>query len=118
MAKTLGVSLDAVDVNETVTPVIVAGAIPIVQGTVTLGSAGALAMTLAAPVAGGPGVGDDGKKIYVVAVTAQAHTVTTPANKLNGNKSIATYAAVGDGVEFEAVNGAWVTRGLKGAVIT
>lgn len=119
MPKTLGVTLDSGDVDEAITAAVASGAIAIQSGTVTLGSGAAIAMTLAAPVAGARAAGgDDGKKIYVVAATAHAHTVTTPAAGINGTLHIATYAAIGDGVEFEAVNGVWMTRSLKGAVLS
>jgi hypothetical protein len=79
-------------------------AIPVASGTyvITKGSAGAY--TLAAPVSGS----DDGKYVVVVAQTAFAHTVTTPANKINGNKLTATFAAaIGNNVELVAYQGVW-----------
>ena len=42
------------------------------EGIVTLGSAGALAMTLADPAT----PADDGKKLSIVALTAHAHVIT------------------------------------------
>jgi hypothetical protein len=79
-------------------------AVPVASGfyLITKGSAGAY--TLAAPVAGQ----DDGKYICVVASTAFAHTVTTPANKINGTLHVATFAAtIGNNVEFLAYQGVW-----------
>jgi hypothetical protein len=66
-------------------------------------------MTLAAPTAA-----QDGTLIYVVAETAHAHTLTTPASGLYGTKHIVTFAAIGDGVELEAVGGTWMVRSLAG----
>lgn len=80
-----------------------AGAIAIKSGRVVLQGAGALAMTLVAPTAGT----DDFKKLQILSVGAFAHTVTTPANALNGSKHIATFAAVGDSIELFAYNGVW-----------
>lgn len=85
------------------------GGIPVTSGTYALLGSGAQAMTLAAPTAG-----QDGTRIYVVAGTAHAHTITTPAAAINGTHHIVTFAAIGDGVELEAVNGIWVTRSVSG----
>jgi hypothetical protein len=93
--------------------VTVAGAIPVSSGVYGLGSAGALAMTLATPTAA-----QDGTLINVVAETAQAHTVTTAANKINGNKLTVTFSAVGQSVELLAMGGIWIARTLTGAVLS
>ena len=92
-----------------------AGAIPITPGeyTVAIDGAAALAMTLAQPTGA-----QDGTRIFVTAATAHAHTVTTGANGINGNKHVVTFAAVGDSVELEAVNLLWVVRSLVGAVLS
>jgi hypothetical protein len=95
----LGKALNAVQTEIDTT----LGAIAILNGKVILNAAGALAMTLAAPTV----TTDDFKVLKIVGITAQAHTVTTPANKLNGNKHIITYAAVGDSVELMAYQGVW-----------
>lgn len=96
-----------------------ADVIPVKSCVVFVTKAGVDAMTLAAPVAGvypssnalGDILGapaDDGKEIYVYSTTAQAHTITTPANKINGSKHIATFAGViGDYAHFIAFNGSW-----------
>lgn len=77
-------------------------------GTAVITTAGVDAVTLATPVAGGQGTGDDGKFLWVFSTTAQAHTVTTASNKINGNKHIATFAAaIGNNVLFYAYNGIW-----------
>lgn len=98
-----------------ITHYVAAGAIPVAPGTAGLGSGAALAMTLAAPAS----PADDGKTIFVVAETAHAHTVTTPANAINGNKHIVTFAAQGDGVVLEAISGVWYVRAaISGAVLS
>src|ERR1700722_1984189 len=80
------------------------------QGVLTLGAATALALTLAAPVSGLPeNGGQDGQVLRIVASTAQAYTITTPSNVLNGNKHIATFAsAVGNGITLVAKAGVWI----------
>ena len=86
-----------------------AGAIAVTTGTVVLNGAAALAMTLAAPTAA-----QDGTVITIVAGTAHAHTVTTPADAIYGAKDKVTFAAVGDIVELEAVNTQWMVRSIGG----
>jgi hypothetical protein len=98
--------------GDAVTHYIVAGAIPVATGTAGIGSAAALAMTLASPTAL-----QDGTTIFVTAETAHAHTVTTPANGINGSKHIVTFAAEGDGVELEALGGVWNVRSLVGGAV-
>lgn len=85
---------------------------------ITKGSAAAL--TLPAPVAGAASVGgDDGKELAVLSTTAFAHTVTTPSNKINGNKAVATFAAaVGNIIEFYAYNGVWYMKLQTGITLT
>lgn len=85
------------------------GAIPVQSGTFALNGSGALAMTLAAPT-----TAQDGVTLTISAQTAHAHTVTTPANTINGNKDTVTYAAVGDFVVLRAVNGLWIAIGIGG----
>ena len=94
---------------EPVTHYTVAGAIPVATGVAGIGSAGVLAMTLAQPTAA-----QDGTKIFVTAETAFTHTVTTPANGINGTKHIVTFAARGDGVVLQALNLVWNVRSLVG----
>jgi hypothetical protein len=89
---------------------------PITQktGTVILTKGSAGAWTLAAPTA----ATDDGKILTIIAGSAFAHTVITPANKLNGSHTTVTFAAVGDSVVLEAYNGVWYTRALNAAVVS
>ena len=84
------------------------GAIGIKEGVAALTGSSALAMTLVAPTAGLPSAGgDDGKTLHIIGLQAEAHTVTTPANAINGNKHIATFAAIADHVHLTAWNGVW-----------
>jgi len=85
------------------------GAIPVQSGSIALNGAGALAMTLALPTAA-----QDGTTIFIAAATAHAHTVTTPANGIDGALHIATFAAKGDNVELRAINGTWNVVGAPG----
>jgi hypothetical protein len=83
---------------------LVDGAIALKNGSVFITKGSAAALTLAAPTAGT----DDGKALRITDTTGFAHTVTTPSNKINGNKAVATSAAVvGDMVTFVAYNGVW-----------
>ena len=100
----------AVGAGDAVTHYTAAGAIPVASGCAGIGSAGALAMTLAAPTAL-----QDGTDLFITAETAHAHTITTPANGINGAKHVVTFAAQGDGVELEAVGGVWNVRSLVGS---
>lgn len=90
------------------------GAIPVAKGTVSLGSAGALAMTLATPTT----PAQDDITIDIVATTAHAHTVTTAANKINGNKDTVTFANVGDCVRLKAIGGLWYVLSIIGAILS
>ena len=87
----------------------VAGAIPVLGGTYVISGAGALAMTLAAPTKA-----QDNMVLTIIAGTAHAHTVTTPANKINGADDTVTYAAIGDSVVLRAINTVWMAISLGG----
>lgn len=88
-----------------VTHAVASAAIPVVSGTYGLGSAAALAMTLATPT-----LAQDGTKILVVAETAHAHKITTAADIIDGTGDTVTFAAIGDSVELTAVGGKWMAR--------
>jgi hypothetical protein len=90
------------------------GAIPKNAGLALIGGSGVTAATLVAPVAGPPGVGDDGLQIIVSCTTAHAHTLTTPANKINGGYDTVTFAAVGDSITLQASGGVWYVVGAHG----
>lgn len=93
-------------------------AIP-VAGKSFINAAGVDACTLATPVAGLPSAGgNDGLTIEIVDVGGHAHTVTTAANKINGNHHILTFpGTVGARVQLTAWNGVWYTDG-GGTVIS
>jgi hypothetical protein len=103
------VSPDSGPTQEQVTHYVAAGAIPVASGAAGIGSAGALAMTLAQPTAA-----QDGTTLFITAETAHAHTVTTAANGINGAKHVVTFAAQGDGAVLEAMATVWNVRGLIG----
>lgn len=77
------------------------------------------AVTLALPVSGGGWygasgatfptlTGQNGVMLTFVSKTAFAHTITTPANGINGSKHIATFtAAAGNGLTLLADSGVW-----------
>lgn len=85
----------------------------------TKGSAGT-DYTLAAPIDGGREVGgDDGLELLITAQTAYAHVVTTPANKLNTNKTTLTWtAAIGNSAQLVARGGVWYATGLNGVAVS
>lgn len=86
------------------------GAITIKNGVVTLNKAGVLAATLANPTAGT----DDFKRLSIVSLSAQAHTVTVTGGFGNGGsgEDVATFSGViGDGMEVMAYNGYWYLMG-------
>lgn len=75
------------------------GAITITEGVVTLSKGAALLATLGSPTAGV----DDHKRLTIIALTAQAHTVTSVAGAL-----VATYSgAIGATLDLIAYNGRW-----------
>jgi hypothetical protein len=84
------------------------GAITIQNATVYLSKASAAAITLAAPTSGT----HDGIRITVIALTAQAHVITSGVDGFNakGSSGTATMGgAIGDSVTFEADSGHWYT---------
>jgi hypothetical protein len=87
-------------------------AVPIV-GKSLINTAGVNATTLATPVAGDPAAGgNDGLTIEIQDLGGHAHTVTSAANKINGNKHIATFpGTVGAKIQLTAWNGIWYTDG-------
>lgn len=87
-----------------------------INGLVILNGTGALAMTLALPTAGV----DDGKRLRVLDVTGKAHTITTPANGINGaGHSVVTMTgAIGNEVAFVAWKGSWYFVAGSGTVTT
>lgn len=80
------------------------------NGVVTLSGAGVVAATLALPTAGEQSAGgDNGKMLTIVGLSAQAHTVTTPAAGINGASTTLTFqAAIGNAIQLMAFNGTWM----------
>lgn len=95
------------------------GAISIPTGIVMITSSTTAAVTLPLPVAGAAsGGGMDGAQLTIISTTAHAHTVTTPANGINGASHIVTFTAAAlDYVVLTAFNGSWyVTGNLNGTI--
>lgn len=94
------------------------GAISIKQGVVTLNKAGVIAATIAKPTA----TTDDFKRVTIVSLTAQAHTVAVTAGSFgNGGAGadLATMAGVaGDSLSLMAYQGQWYITGSKGITVT
>lgn len=91
------------------------GAITIKDGICALNKAGAINATLAAPTPGD----DDFKRLTILSLTAQAHTVTVaegfgnplPSCVIEG-EDVATFSGViGDTLDLMAFNGAWYVQG-------
>lgn len=95
-------------------------AISIKSGTAMVTTAGVDAMTLVAPTPGSAAAGgDDGKTLSVISTTAQAHTITTPTNAINGSKHIATFAAaVANLILLQAYNGVWYMLAQTGITLS
>jgi hypothetical protein len=75
------------------------GVIPPVTGFAFISYAGACAATLAQPTA-------DGIHIYVFAGTAHDHTVTTPADGIQGTDDTATFGgSIGDYIHLYSFGG-------------
>jgi len=97
------------------------GAITIKHGIVRLNKAGAIAATLAMPTAGT----DDYKRLLIVAITAQAHTVTCAegfgnptADCVVEGEDVGTYASViGNSMNLLAYNGVWYITNLHGVTV-
>lgn len=86
------------------------GAITIKNGVVALNKAGALAATLANPTA----TTDDFKRLTIVALQAQANTVTVTGGFGNGStgEDVATFSgAIGDTLALLAYQGYWYITG-------
>jgi hypothetical protein len=96
------------------TPSVIAasGALPVVAGSYVITAASAVALTLAAPVAGT----QDGLTISISSATAFAHTITATGLLQTGTAAVnvVTFAAfAGASVTLRAYNGKWqVTAGV------
>ncbi len=82
------------------------GAIAVTSGVVVITKSSAAALTLAAPASA-----DDGKLLYIVSTTAQAHTVTNSSPGFNAGgaaNDVATFgAAIGNNLVLLAYNQKW-----------
>ena len=91
------------------------GAATIADGITLIGGSGATAVTLAQPVAGE----QDGITMKFCAISAQAHTITTSADGINGVGDTITFGgAIGDCVVLQAEGGVWYEVGGVGVVLT
>ncbi len=93
------------------------GALPVAAGSYFITKAGVAALTLAAPVAGSSGSGQDGTIIYIYSTTAFAHTLTATGLLQTGTASVnaATFAAfAGASLTLVAFNGKWLVLTSNG----
>lgn len=91
------------------------GAIPLVGGVVTMAKGSAQAMTLANPT-----LAQNGLVIHIVAISAQAHTVTFATGLYGGTSAedVATFGgAIGDNMTLMAWNGNWLLIGVRNVTI-
>jgi hypothetical protein len=95
---------------------VASGAAALLGGVTTLGSSGAIAITLAQPVAGE----QDGLEMTFIAVTEHAHTITTSADGIDGIGDTLTFAAahLGESVTLRAIGGVWFMVNANGVVLT
>jgi hypothetical protein len=80
------------------------------------GGTSAVAMTLAAPVAGSQlNSGQDGAVMEIISEDAALYTITLPANAINGAYDTITFGAstslAGLGIKLKAYGGKWYTSG-------
>lgn len=74
--------------------------------------AGVCALTLAAPT-------EDGLDLYVYALTAHAHTVTTPSNNIAGSDDTATFGgSVGNYIHLQSFGGQWFMYDESGITLS
>src|SRR5580692_2183621 len=87
-----------------------APALPL-SGVCYITYAGVCAATLATPT-------EDGLDLTVFALTADAHTITTAADIINGADDTATFAgAVGDYIHLRSFGGQWVMQDQRGITL-
>jgi hypothetical protein len=115
-----GTTPPAFNTSVTLQEVGASGAITIGAGKVIINGAGVVALTLALPIAGAPSSGgQDGNTLQILSATAHAHTVTTPANGINGADDTATFSGTLPNVlELTAYNGKWWSTLNVGAPLT
>ena len=114
VANTLTVNGISVSGRSNVVNLSASGAIAIPAGNTSyhITKAGVAALTIADPVSGAPGTGDDGKRLTFISDTAFAHTLDNSAGSgFNGGGAtvdVATFGgAKGDGMVIEAMGGKW-----------
>ena len=92
------------------------GAAAVLAGITTLGSSGAIAITLVQPVAGE----QDGIEMTFVAITKHAHTITTSTNGVDGIGDTLTFggSVLGELVTLKAIAGVWWMVSADGVVLT
>ena len=104
-------AIGAADVIESTMP----NGLELITGSYFLINDGVDAATLALP----NDPMDDGKIIRIVAGTAFAHTVTTPADGINGASTTLTFGGdAGDSVTLEAYAGTWWVLALNGVTVS
>lgn len=93
------------------------GAITIKQGVVTLNKAGAITATIANPTA----TTDDYKRLTIVSLTAQAHTLAVDSDSFGhggSGENLATWSGViGDSLSLIAYQGYWYITGAHQVTI-
>jgi hypothetical protein len=89
-------------------------AIPERDSTIVLAGTAVLAMTIPDPTRL-----QEGRKLTIAQSAAAAHTVTcaTGFGSGGGTLDIATFAAIGDNMVIQAINGKWAVLSLKGVTL-
>jgi|FreactTroBogLake_1042271.scaffolds.fasta_scaffold02908_10 hypothetical protein len=87
-------------------------------GMCILNGGGVVAATLVQPVAGPPGIGDDGVVLKIVSGSANAHTVKTSADGISPAADTITFGTVGAGVTLQAFDAVWYMIGGVAATPT
>ena len=106
-----------VNITKSAQAMTVDGAITIKSGLVTLDKAGVLAASIVDPIA----TIDDHKELTIVALAAQANTVTSDTSFGGGGagKDIATFGgAIGDSLSLYAYQGKWYVKGAYGVTLS
>lgn len=88
------------------------------KGTVALSGSGAITLTITNPVAGPPGVGNDGEIMRFVATSAQTHKVTMGTTQtVNGaDTSVQIAGAIGNAFQLQAFGGKVYIVSASGAL--
>jgi hypothetical protein len=115
----IAVQLDEAN-NFAVTKYSAAGAILPAGGKAYLKTGTAGAFTLAQPLSGPQNAGgQDGATLRITALDAEAYTVTTAADGINGADDTATFGgAIGDSITLEAFAGVWLAVVLTGVTLS